>query len=125
MDCNHPFSSWRGGARPATSWLMRMLDAHPEVLCRGEGRFFGGDWLREDLRGRDWSAQELKDEPTTVPPRSLYGAIRKSELLRLWVERSVWSRDGDTENHLAAIAREATDYFLEEKLAGSGNEGRG
>ena len=109
-----------GRGKSGTSWLMRMLDAHPEILCRGEGRFFGGDWLREDLRGRDWVVQEIRDEQTTVPPRSLYGAIRESELLRLWVERSIWSRDGDTERHLAAITRAATDYFLEGKLAESG-----
>ena len=111
-----------GRGKSGTSWLMRTFDAHPEILCRGEGRFFGGDWLREDLRGRDWAVQEIRDEQTTVPPRSLYGAIRESELLRLWVERSIWSRDDDTERHLAAITRAATDHFLAEKLAQSGKK---
>ena len=111
-----------GRGKSGTSWLMRMFNAHPEVLCRGEGRFFGQDWVREDLAGRDWTAQDLEDEQTTVPPKSLYGAIRESGLLRLWVERSVWSRGDDTERHLAAITRAAADHFLTEKLAESGKK---
>jgi hypothetical protein len=111
-----------GRGKSGTSWLMRMFNAHPEILCKGEGRFFGKDWMREDLRGRDWTAQDIRDEQTSVPPRSLYGAIRNSEPLRLWVERGVWSRDGDTEKHLAAIARGATDHFLREKLDESGKK---
>jgi hypothetical protein len=30
-----------GEAKSGTSWLMRTFNAHPEILCRGEGRFFG------------------------------------------------------------------------------------
>lgn len=110
-----------GRGKSGTSWLMRMFNAHPEILCRGEGRFFGKDWVRGDL-GKDWTIQDLEDEQTSVPPKSLYGAIRESGLLRLWVERSVWSRDGDTEEHLDAITRAAADHFLAEKLAGSGKK---
>ncbi|HYQ85440.1 MAG TPA: hypothetical protein VEP28_15795, partial [Rubrobacter sp.] len=29
-----------GVGKSGTSWLMRTLDGHPEILCRGEGRFF-------------------------------------------------------------------------------------
>lgn len=99
-----------GRGKSGTSWLMRTFDAHPDILCRGEGRFFGKDWKREDL----------KNEQVSVPPRSLYGAILESEYLRHWVERSVWSRDGDADEHLAGVARAATEYFLKEKLLGSG-----
>ncbi|WP_047864316.1 sulfotransferase [Rubrobacter aplysinae] len=99
-----------GRGKSGTSWLMRIFDAHPDILCRGEGRFFGRDWKREDL----------KSEQVGVPPRSLYGAIRESEYLRYWIERSVWSRGGDLEEHLAGVTRAAADYFLEQKLAESG-----
>lgn len=49
-----------GRGKSGTSWLMRTFNAHPEVLCRGEGRFFGRDWVREDLRGRDWKMEDLR-----------------------------------------------------------------
>ncbi|HEX5915407.1 MAG TPA: sulfotransferase, partial [Rubrobacter sp.] len=35
-----------GLAKSGTTWLMKTLDAHPEVLCRGEGRFFGEEYRR-------------------------------------------------------------------------------
>lgn len=99
-----------GRGKSGTSWLMRTLNAHPEILCRGEGRFFGRDWQRDDL----------KETQVDVPPRSLYGAIHESEYLRYWVQRSVWSRNDDTEEHMAGIARAATEYFMRQKLAESG-----
>ena len=40
-----------GRAKSGTSWLMRILDSHPEVLCKGEGLFFGRDYLREKAGG--------------------------------------------------------------------------
>lgn len=33
-----------GLAKFGTSWLMKTLDSHPEILCKGEGRFFGRDF---------------------------------------------------------------------------------
>lgn len=100
-----------GRGKSGTSWLMRTFDAHPEILCRGEGRFFGLDWKRDDLAG---------EQQVNVPPRTLHGAINESEYLRYWLQRSVWSRDGDTEEHLAAITRAATEYLLKRRLAESG-----
>lgn len=111
-----------GQGKSGTSWLMRMFNAHPEILCRGEGRFFGKNWVRDDLRGRDWTVQELEGEKTGVPPKTLYGAIHGSEVLRLWLKKTIWSRDEDTEKQLAAIARGAADYLLGEKLAQSGKK---
>jgi hypothetical protein len=35
-----------GQQKSGTTWLMRMLDSHPEILCKGEGRFFGKGWRR-------------------------------------------------------------------------------
>ncbi len=99
-----------GRGKSGTSWLMRMLDSHPEILCRGEGRFFGRDWKRDDLL----------EEQAGVASRTLYGAISESEHLRHWVDRSVWSRDEDTERQLAEVAGAATRHFLAEKLSKAG-----
>lgn len=99
-----------GRGKSGTSWLMRILDAHPDILCRGEGRFFGLDWKRDDLKG----------EQVGVPPRSLYGAMQESEYLRYWIERSVWSREGNADEHLAGVTRAATEYFMQQKLAETG-----
>ena len=69
-----------GRAKSGTSWLMRLLNAHPEILCRGEGRFFGRDFMREDFKEQD-----------RIQPSSLYRAFLEAEYLRAWIERSVWT----------------------------------
>lgn len=98
-----------GHIRSGTTWLMRMLDAHPEILCRGEGRFFG-----------DWRQESLKNRQVQRPPSSLHAAILDAEYLGLWAERSVWGRDGDADEHLANLTRMAVDYFLKGRLLKSG-----
>ncbi|ABG06011.1 sulfotransferase [Rubrobacter xylanophilus DSM 9941] len=100
-----------GRARSGTTWLRSILNAHPEILCWGEGRFFEKSFLRED-HGR-WQV------PNIVPV-SLYGAILRSELLRSWVERSVWSAGSGVEEHLNALTRLAISHFLGTQLAGTG-----
>jgi hypothetical protein len=40
--------------------------------------------------------------------------------LRLWIERSVWSRDGDPDEHIDALMRLATEYFLTAELSKTG-----
>ena len=87
-------------------------DAHPEVLCKGEGRFFGEEYRRE----------VLAQTQTKQQPSSLYNALLGSEYLRLWIERSVWSRDGDPDEHIRDLVRLATDYFLTEELSRSGKK---
>lgn len=99
-----------GHGKSGTTWLARLLDAHPEILCLWEGRFFNKDWYREDL-------EEME---ARVPPRSLYGSLSNSKDLRLWLERSVWGRSGDTDEHLANLTRLAVDYFMQQRLAESG-----
>lgn len=99
-----------GYQKSGTTWLMRMLDAHPEILCRGEGRFFGAAWRQKSLVKSD----------TTRPPSSLLYAIREAEYLRLWIERSVWGRNGDPREHLDNLSRMAVDYFLQGELAKTG-----
>ena len=99
-----------GQQKSGTTWLMRILDAHPEILCRGEGRFFGARWRQEGVKRVDQKR----------PPSSLYNAILGSEYLRLWVERSVWSRNDDPEEHVANLTRMAVDYFLVGELTKTG-----
>ncbi len=91
---------------------MRMLDAHPEILCRGEGRFFGAEWRQENLKESD----ELR------PASSLYNALLDAKYLRVWVDRSVWSRHENAEEHLDNLARLAIDYFLKNELLKSGKK---
>jgi hypothetical protein len=98
-----------GRAKSGTSWLMRLLNAHPEILCRGEGRFFGRDFIREQFKEQD-----------RIQPSSLYRAFLEAEYLHAWIERSVWTRGDDAEAHLINLTRMATGYFLAQRLAKSG-----
>lgn len=96
-----------GRAKSGTSWLMRMLDAHPEILCKGEGRFFGRDYERDvPARARARQARQ----------RSLYGALAESEHLRDWIDGSVWKGHDDVEEHLSNVTGLLTDYFLKKAL---------
>jgi hypothetical protein len=101
-----------GRGRLGTTWLMNTLNAHHEILCKGEGRFFDRKFRRDDYK--DLEAQN-------VPVTSLHNAIKESEYLRLWIERRpVWSRGRSVEEHLDNLTRMATDYFLAEQLSRSG-----
>jgi hypothetical protein len=95
-----------GHQKSGTTWLMEMLDAHPEILCRGEGRPFGRDFRREHNKGRRRG----------YPPVSLYNAIASSEDLRSWIERSVWSKRDNVNEHLKNLTRLAIEYFLIHQL---------
>lgn len=105
-----------GVPKSGTTWLMRTLDSHPEILCRGEGRFFDREMERSRLKGM----QTTKHIKNKIQISSLYHALAESEYLRFWVERSVWTRDDDLEKHLRNLTRMAISYFLTEKLAKSG-----
>jgi hypothetical protein len=96
-----------GTGKSGTTWLQRLLNSHPEILCLGEGRIFNRDWGRDDLRHVE----------ARVAPRSLYGALSGSEDLKLWVQRSVWGRQGDLEKHIDNLTRLAIDYFLQQRLS--------
>lgn len=96
-----------GLAKSGTSWLMRTLDGHPEILCKGEGRFFGGEWRRSNFK--------ITQKP--VLASSFYNALLRSEDLKLWVERSVWTKDGDPDEQLVKLAHVAVNLFLTEALA--------
>src|SRR5829696_729703 len=103
---NTPVFFVTGLGKSGTSWLMRTLDGHPEILCKGEGRFFAADWRRANF----------DPEGTQALASSLYFALLDSEYLRLWVERSVWAREGDAARHIDNLTRLATEHFLMRKL---------
>jgi hypothetical protein len=95
-----------GHQKSGTTWLMEMLDAHPEILCRGEGRPFGRNFRQEHKKGRRRG----------YPPVSLYNAIASSEDLRSWIERAVWSKRDNANEHLRNLTRLAIEYFLIHQL---------
>jgi hypothetical protein len=96
-----------GRGRSGTTWLRGMLNSHPEILCWGEGRFFE----------RNFKLDLEQSQPTNLLPNSLYGAILESRHLRAWIDRAVWAKGKDTDEHLANLARLAIDYFLAEQLS--------
>jgi glycosyltransferase involved in cell wall biosynthesis len=97
-----------GRAKSGTTWLTRMLDSHPEILCKGEGIFFG--------RGTD-----LGFNRQLMTPTSLQGALADSEHLRTWIERRpMWTGRKHVDQHLANLVRMSIEYFLKEELAASG-----
>ena len=99
-----------GHQKSGTTWLMEMLNSHPEILCKGEGRPFG----------RTFRQENLKRKRAGHPPTSLYNAIASSEDLRYWIERSVWSKNDDVDEHLANLTRLAIEYFLTQRLLKTG-----
>ncbi len=109
-DASTPVFFVLGYQKSGTTWLMLMLDAHPEILCKGEGRFFDGGWRQKSLEQAE----------VQRPPNSLYNAMLGAERLKLWIERSVWSRDDDAHEHLVNLTRMAIDYFLEGELLKTG-----
>jgi hypothetical protein len=99
-----------GQQKSGTTWLMRMLGSHPEILCKGEGRFFGKSWRQESVKQTD----------PKRPPSSLYNAILDAEYLRLWIERSVWSRGEAADEHVGNLLRMMIGYFLVGELLKTG-----
>ena len=86
-----------GHAKSGTSWLMRLLDAHPDVVCRGEGKFFG----RES-------------------PRSLHGALSCSEELQTWLRSNPWVHDRP--NAHRELVRFVVNGAMKDRLQRSGAE---
>lgn len=105
-----------GVPKSGTTWLMRTLDSHPEILCRGEGRFFDRGMDRAHLKHMQ-TTEHIRNK---IQTSSLHHALSESEHLRYWIERSVWSREEDPEEHVRNLTRVAVRYFLTEKLAQTG-----
>ncbi len=104
-----------GQGKSGTGWLVQLLGSHPEILCKGEGRFFGREIRRELPEGE--SAETARQKRQTG---SLYNAIAESEYLRFWIERSVWTRDDDPDEQLNDLTRAAIELFLSRQLSGTG-----
>lgn len=99
-----------GQAKSGTSWVMRLLDSHPEVTVRGEGRFFGRSFIRPDVKRMD---------SATLQPSSLHRAFLDAEYLRAWIERSVWTRDDDTEAVIDELVMVAIEHLMQRALEGT------
>jgi hypothetical protein len=81
-----------GRSKSGTSWLMRLFNAHPEILCRGEGKFFGED-----------------------KANALHGALARSKELKRWLNHNPWTlRDQDPD--LEDIVANTINYLMQEKL---------
>jgi hypothetical protein len=98
-----------GEMKSGTSWLMAMLDSHPEVFCKGEASFFG----------RGQSVEEIFVHEGPIP--SLHNALINCEGLRNWRSLSwnYWGR-GDAGEDLRNITRLTIDYYLAKGSAASG-----
>jgi hypothetical protein len=81
---------------------MRILDAHPEILCGGEGRFYGARYRVGDSK-----------------VRSLHGALLASKPLREWVESSGWTRGRDFREEVGEMTAILADHVLARELARS------
>jgi len=99
-----------GHAKSGTTWVMRLLDAHPEIMCKGEGRIFGQSYKRPDVMAMD---------APTFQPSSLYRAVGDAEYLKSWIQRSVWSRNENFESQVRGLTREAIRFFMGTQLAKS------
>ncbi|MGI8651133.1 MAG: sulfotransferase domain-containing protein [Rubrobacter sp.] len=97
-----------GNQKSGTTWLQKILDAHPEVLCQGEGRPFGKRFNKSGKSG--------------YPAASLYNALSTSKKLRVWISNSVWSKRDNTERHIENLSGLAIEYFLKDKLVKSGKK---
>ncbi len=81
-----------GRSKSGTSWLMRLFNSHPEILCRGEGKFFGEDTAN-----------------------ALHGALARSKELKRWLGHNPWTlRDQDP--NLEDIVANTINYLMQEKL---------
>ena len=98
-----------GEMRSGTSWLARTLNTHPEILCKGEGSFFGRQ-------------QEVEEIPVyRGPTPSLHNALLNCEGLRTWHAFSwnAWAK-GELEEDLLNLTQLAIDYYLAKDSADSG-----
>lgn len=92
-----------GAPKSGTSWLMNLLNTHPEILCRGEGRFFGTHHKLGDARAA-----------------SFEHALMRSAEIRDWTKRSAWTRQGEHEPLARALTAVAARAIMAGALAESG-----
>jgi hypothetical protein len=106
-----------GAPKSGTTWLRRMLDRHPQVLCHGEGRFFG-----RDDKDMNYENIQVNKKGQLLRPGSLHYTLAQCEDLRAWLERTWWSRDAEAEEHIAELTREAVLHLLLRKRAKLGKK---
>lgn len=82
-----------GHPKSGTSWLMWLLHSHPEIFCRGEGKFFGKD-----------------------SHKSLHSALIRSKELQIWLGRNPWTWQ-DQDPDLEDLLKVAVNYLMVEKLS--------
>lgn len=98
-----------GVFKSGTSWMMWMLDAHPEIFCKAEGQIVG-DYLRPEV------------ESEVIPPSTLARAIADSSLLQDWLARSPWGRHtGMDDDQLSAfVVRQIASGLMGHRAARGG-----
>jgi glycosyltransferase involved in cell wall biosynthesis len=99
-----------GEMKSGTSWVMWMLNSHPEIFCSGEGCFFGRD-------------QEMEDIPVIRDPTpSLRNGLLNCEGFGIWRSFmwNYWGKQGDAEEDLRNLTRLAVDYYMMQGSARSG-----
>lgn len=71
--------------KSGTTWLQKTLDAHPEVVCSGEGHFIGGlaHYLKNALASYDNTLQRVKDQVYEGKPYYTSPKIEELEYLLL------------------------------------------
>jgi hypothetical protein len=108
-----------GEMKSGTSWLMNMLNSHPEVFCGAEGTFFGRHRATDEIPVYE------------APAPSLYNAFSNSEGLRTWQslwwnrwtkgrETEGWTKRREMEEDLHNLTRLTIDYYLAKRSAESG-----
>jgi len=97
-----------GEMRSGTTWVQRILSAHPEVSCSHEGSFFGRDYDHEEI------------PVYTGPVSSLTRVLAVSDEFRVWHELpwNTWA-DGYEED-ARNLMRLSIDYFLAKEVARRG-----
>jgi len=97
-----------GEMRSGTTWVQRILHAHPEISCGHEGSFFG----------RDYDHEEIPVYAGSVS--SFTRALAVSDELRVWhgLPWNTWA-DGYEED-VRNLARLSIDYFLAKEVARTG-----
>ena len=94
--------------RSGTTWLQRTLNTHPEILCEGEGMFFGRSM--GDFGGR----------------RLLYKVFANSEELKAWHGHrgNYWTKSEEFEQDVTQITRAAIDGLMRRALTERGDDPR-
>jgi hypothetical protein len=89
-----------GLPKSGTSWLMRLLDSHPQIICKGEARFYGESplSLQRILAGSEGVRRWIESNPWTRGPGDpkvdeMVGMLARSLMLRKLERRRTWSPD--------------------------------